>query len=155
VVSMASLNNEAAATSTPKRQGVIASQSVQDDAQLMFQERDSSMTDDWATASERDFAAQRTVIGKFNYDFSYSVSHYFYCQLEVFNPLGTPAPAFATQGQIKELEGKMLAALEMMEEKYDSTRVLDIYSFANQSERADHASNLSKLNLVLLTGYHL
>jgi len=48
----------------------------------------------------------------------------------------------------------MRMAIEMMEEKFDSTRVLDIYSFANQSERADHASNLSKLNLVLITGSH-
>jgi len=61
---MASLDNDAAATSTPKRPTLVATQSVQDDARLMFQERDTSMTDDWATASERDFsAAQRTVIG--------------------------------------------------------------------------------------------
>jgi len=66
VVSMASLDNDVAATSTPKRPGLVATPSIQDDARLMFQERDSSMTDDWATASGRDFAEQRTVIGKFN-----------------------------------------------------------------------------------------
>jgi len=70
----------------------------------------------------------------------------------VLNPLNTDSALFATQSQMKALEGKMHMAIEMIEEKFDSTRVLDIYSFANQSERADHASNLSKLNLVLITG---
>jgi len=53
----------------------------------------------------------------------------------VFNPIGTQSASYATQNQIKDLEGKMLLAIEMIEEKFDSTRVLDIYSFANQSER--------------------
>jgi len=46
----------------------------------------------------------------------------------------------------------MKQALEQLEARMDVTRELDIYSFANQSERADHASNLAKLNFVLLTG---
>jgi|GEM_PF-6025544 len=63
MASLASLDNDVAATSTPKRPVLVATQTIQDDVKLMFQERDTSMTDDWATASERDFAAQRTVIG--------------------------------------------------------------------------------------------
>jgi len=67
MASLASLDNDVAATSTPKRPVLVATKSIQDDANLMFQERDTSMTDDWATASERDFAAQRTVIGTTSY----------------------------------------------------------------------------------------
>jgi len=71
---------------------------------------------------------------------------------DVFNPVMPLQASYATQGQIKDLERKMRMAIEHIEQKFDSTRVLDIYSFANQSERADHASNLSKMNLALLTG---
>jgi len=61
---MVSLDNEAAATSTPKKPALTTKQSVQEDARLMFEERDTSMTDDWATLSEREFArGQNTVIG--------------------------------------------------------------------------------------------
>jgi len=66
VASMQSIESEAAAaTSTPQRPSVLQpSQSVQDDARLMFEERDTSMTDDWASESESGFArGQATVIG--------------------------------------------------------------------------------------------
>jgi len=53
---------------------------------------------------------------------------------------------------MQALENKVKAAFEFMEGKFDETRTLDIYSFANQAERSDHASNLAKLNYVLLTG---
>lgn len=60
----------------------------------------------------------------------------------------------------------MLAKLKSMEKKVDENgnslrefkmelekqRELDIYAFADQSERADYASNLLKCNSVLLTG---
>jgi len=42
--------------------------------------------------------------------------------------------------------------LEGFTETYAKNRVKDIYSFADQIERADYQSNLSKASSVLITG---
>lgn len=67
---------------------------------------------------------------------------------------------------MKDLEAKILAKLgavakvvdqngNIMKEfmsDFESKRELDIYAFADQSERSDYASNLLKANCVLVTG---
>ncbi len=42
--------------------------------------------------------------------------------------------------------------LEVMGEETIANRSLDLYAFADQSERSDYASNLLKAHCVLLTG---
>lgn len=67
---------------------------------------------------------------------------------------------------LKGLEAKLLAKLKAVEQAvdqnanvmkdfmsdYESQRELDIYAFADQSERSDYGSNLLKANCVLVTG---
>lgn len=67
---------------------------------------------------------------------------------------------------LKGLETKLLAKLKAVEKAvdqnanvvkefmsdYESQRELDIYAFADQSERSDYGSNLLKANCVLITG---
>ena len=43
-------------------------------------------------------------------------------------------------------------SLEGFTETYEKNRVKDIYSFADQIERADYQSNLAKATSVLVTG---
>ena len=68
--------------------------------------------------------------------------------------------------RIKTLEGKLVNRLERLDRKTSTTekkvdqlaedvkanRILDVFAFADQSERADFASNLLKVNSVLVTG---
>ncbi len=70
--------------------------------------------------------------------------------------------------RLKKLEAKLTGKVSTVESRIEITnekvetltkevkenRVLDIYSFADQSERADYASNLLKINSVLITGIH-
>ncbi len=43
-------------------------------------------------------------------------------------------------------------SLDGLTETYEKNRVKDIYTFADQIERADHQSNLAKATGVLITG---
>lgn len=57
--------------------------------------------------------------------------------------------------RIKSLEQKLDtngSRLQAFEAEYAATRELDLYAFADQSERADYGSNLLKANCVLITG---
>lgn len=69
-------------------------------------------------------------------------------------------------GRLKKLERSILSRLAEMEkqvdlngnkllkfeQEYATARELDLFTFADHSERADYASNLLKANCVLLTG---
>ncbi len=68
--------------------------------------------------------------------------------------------------RLKTLEGKLVHRMDRVERKNSATekkvdqlavdvkanRVLDVFAFADHSERADFASNLLKVNSVLVTG---
>ena len=68
----------------------------------------------------------------------------------------------ATESKVTKLEetvdrtDKKMDAVESkitkLEETVEDRRELDVYAFADQSERSDYASNLMKNNSVLLTG---